>query len=169
MQNACCLCEPALGFQNGNSGQTEIPKKGRPMKMKTGLVVVAVLLFTNIKAAYAAQPSGSHHHEADSSVLITAPLTSGSGSESGSLLQCNIVNVSDDRRDVKISTLLFDVTILGSSSPTLEPGHAFSLNYNSSGVEGYCKFDVRGCAEDFRANACVSDMTQRCSGTTPAQ
>jgi hypothetical protein len=65
--------------------------------------------------------------------------------------------------------LLFDGTILASSSPKLEPGHAFSLNYNSSGVEGYCKFDVQGCKEGFRANACVSDVTERCSGTTPAQ
>jgi hypothetical protein len=140
------------------------------MKIKEGLVVVAVLLFANIKTAYAAQRSGSHCHDAThSSVLITAPLISGSGSEPGSLLQCNIVNVSNDPRDVKISMLLFDGTILASVSPTLEPGHAYSLNYNSSGVEGYCKFGVQGCEEDFRADACVSDVTERCSGTTPAQ
>ena len=83
--------------------------------------------------------------------LFTPPLVP----EGQNVLDCYLVNVSDQARDATIQVLNGDGTGLQSVGVTLNPGAESVATVSASQSPRYCKFDIEGSRMDFRGSILV--------------
>ena len=86
-----------------------------------------------------------------STTLITPPLAP----EGNNLLECHLVNVSDEARAVTIEVRASDGTILTSIGGTLGAGDAAVVPVVAGASPRYCRFLVEGFRIQFRGSVVV--------------
>lgn len=115
------------------------PSRRRSL-LRTFLVLVALLTLPTFAAA---------------AVLVTAPVRP-TGDQR---IQCGIVNTANAPRTVSISWIDEDGGVVTSTGElSLPPGGAFSV-YTSFLIERYCRFEVQGAKDAYRAHMVVFDAT----------
>lgn len=88
---------------------------------------------------------------AEATELFTPPLVP----EGNNVLDCYLVNVSDQTRAVKIRVLNREGEVLESIETTLDPGQENVARAGSDSQPRYCQFIVEGKKSHFRASILV--------------
>jgi hypothetical protein len=86
-----------------------------------------------------------------STILVTPPLAP----EGNNVLECHLVNVSDEARTVTIEARAQDGTVLTSIGGTLNAGDAAVATVAAGASPRYCKFLVEGFRIHFRGSIVV--------------
>jgi hypothetical protein len=86
-----------------------------------------------------------------STTLVTPPLAP----EGDNVLECHLVNVSDEARTVTIEVHAQDGTVLTTVGGTLNAGDAAVATVGASASPRYCKFLVEGGRVHFRGSIVV--------------
>jgi hypothetical protein len=86
-----------------------------------------------------------------STTLVTPPLAP----EGDNVLECHLVNVSDEARTVAIEVRAPDGTVLTTVGGTLNAGDTAAAMVASSASPRYCKFLVEGWRVHFRGSIVV--------------
>jgi hypothetical protein len=95
------------------------------------------------------------HGLATAAVLVTPPVQPVGDQR----IQCGIVNTASAERTVTISWIDEDGNVVTSTGElTLAPGGAYSI-YTSFAIERYCRFDVQGVKDAYRAHLVVIDAS----------
>jgi hypothetical protein len=84
-------------------------------------------------------------------VLVSPPLVP----EGKSFLDCYLVNVSDEPREVRIEVFSRDGEVIKFVETTLEPGEEDVARATSPEEPRYCKFIVDGTRAEFRGSILV--------------
>jgi molybdopterin biosynthesis enzyme MoaB len=83
--------------------------------------------------------------------LVTPPLAA----EGQNVLECHLINVSDEVRTAAIEVLAQDGTVLATGGGTLNPGDATVTTVPPSASARYCRFLVEGWRAHFRGSIVV--------------
>jgi hypothetical protein len=83
--------------------------------------------------------------------LVTPPLAA----EGQNVLECHLVNVSDQARTTAIEVRAQDGTVLATDGGTLNPGNATVVTVSASTFPRYCQFLIEGVRVHFRGSIVV--------------
>jgi hypothetical protein len=97
--------------------------------------------------------------------FFTPPLVA----EGQNLLECHVVNVSDEVRSATIEVRSQDGSVLATGGGTLNPGDETAAIVPGSASPRYCKFLVEGSRLHFRASIMVRMPGLGSVGVLPAQ
>lgn len=101
---------------------------------------------------------------ADAGELITPAFNR----ESPDVLRCIATNLGQHARAVTVEFINADgVVVFSTANPSLAPRAVFDVSDQAGGAR-YCRFDVEGSKNSWRALACIA-LEDRCHVTIPAE
>jgi hypothetical protein len=100
-----------------------------------------------------------------STTLVTPPLVA----EGQNVLECHLVNVSDEARSTAIEVRAQDGTVLATDGRTLDPGDTAVATVPASASPRYCQFLIEGVRVHFRGAIVVRMPGLGALSALPAQ
>ena len=100
-----------------------------------------------------------------STTIVTPPLAA----EGQNVLECHLVNVSDEARTIAIEVRAQDGSVLATDGGTLNPGDATMATAPASASARYCRFLVEGARAHFRGSIVVRMPGLGALSALPAQ
>jgi hypothetical protein len=141
-------CGPPRRSGNQEVGRDRRRRSGIDLLATTSakeILVLAKRILMSVLFSMLAATAGQ------AATLVSPPLVP----EGKSFLDCYLVNVSDEPRDVRIEVFSREGEVIQFVETTLEPGEEDVARATSPELPRYCKFIVDGTRAEFRASILV--------------